>query len=320
MRGSTVLRRQLGLALAKVVDQETEEGLEVVAIRLQSILGQHALVRDVVQVRFDQGSHTSNIARAPDLPCSSVIMQQWNPIELWIKRQLSRSPRAKRLASAVRRRLLPAFRHGEASRHWDERVVDVESAAPQGWLDVELVEVEHIRPQVTGDPEVSYLQSFLDHHLVHRPVDRLASLGCGGGNLERALVVHDAARRIDAFDVSPESIELARRLADEAGFGERIRYEVTDIDRIELEPGVYDAVVIKQALHHFEALEHVYEQIRRALVPGGVFMFNEFVGPSRFQWTDAQLDRMNAMLRALPKRIRRARAGGDHPPAAGPPT
>lgn len=232
-------------------------------------------------------------------------MKRWSPLETWIKRQLSRSPRAKRLASAVRRRVSPAFRRGLAASHWDDRVAEVESSAPQGWLDVERIEVEHIRPRVSGDPDVSYLDHFLAVHLPDRPVDRLLSLGCGGGNLERALVVRDAARRIDAFDVSPESIALARRLAEEAGFADRITYAVADIDRIELEAGAYDAVVIKQALHHFEALEHVYDQVRRALVPGGIFLFNEFVGPSRFQWSDEQLEHANRWLRDLPKRLRR---------------
>ena len=35
-------------------------------------------------------------------------------------------------------------------------------------------------------------------------------------------------------------------------------------------------------------------------------MFNEFVGPSRFQWSDLQLELMNRLLEVLPERHRRA--------------
>lgn len=222
-----------------------------------------------------------------------------------LKRQLSRSPAAVRLAKGIRRRISPAFR-GLASRHWDARVEQVESATPQGWLDVELVELEHIRPRISGDPAVPYLQHFLSAHLPHAPVNRLLSLGCGGGNLERDLIALGAADHIDASDVSAGSIELARRLAAEQGLGERIHYWVADLNRDTLPESAYDAVVIKQALHHFENLEHVYRQIRGSLRPGGLFMFNEFVGPTRFQWTDLQLGHMNRLLGELPKAIRTA--------------
>lgn len=225
--------------------------------------------------------------------------------EIHLKRLLSRYPLLKRCASAVRRRVLPAWRRGRAAQHWDGRVEQVESAAPQGWLDLEMVEREHIRPLVSGDPEVSYLEHFLECHLPHRPVGRLLSLGCGGGNLERDLLRLGAAQKIDGFDESPASIDLARRFAAQEGMAEQLHYDVADLNRLELEPKTYDVVIAKMALHHFEALEHVYAQLRRCLRPGGLLMFNEFVGPSRFQWTDLQLEHMNHLLRSLPAEIRK---------------
>ena len=219
------------------------------------------------------------------------------------KRQLSRSPALMHLAKALRRRLSPTFR-GLASDHWDARVDQVESATPQGWLDVDLVEVEYIRPRISGDPAVPYLHHFLRTHVPQAPVDRLLSLGCGGGNLERDLIALGAARQIDASDVSAGSIELAQRLAVEQGLDDRITYAVADLNHDTLPESCYDLVVIKHALHHLENLEHVYQQIRLSLRPGGLFMFNEFVGPTRFQWTDLQLAHMNRLLADLPKALR----------------
>ncbi len=233
---------------------------------------------------------------------------RWNRFEIWVKRRLSLHPRLKRLASVLRRRL-PRWRQGVAARHWDQRVTEVETGGPQGWLDSELVEREHIRPQISGDPDVSYLEHFCRRHVFRssggRPAGRVLSLGCGGGNLERALLHLGAAEKIDAYDESPESIDLARDLARREGMEERIRYQVADVNRIALEPAAYDVAIAKMALHHFERLEHVCGEVRQALRPGGLFMFNEFVGPSRFQWTDPQLRLMNRMLEALPESIRR---------------
>lgn len=58
--------------------------------------------------------------------------------------------------------------------------------------------------------------------------------------------------------------------------------------------------------------------MRRALQPGGVFHLNEFVGPDRFQWTDAQLDHLNAFCEALPERYRRLASGQVRPPVIRP--
>jgi SAM-dependent methyltransferase len=195
--------------------------------------------------------------------------------------------------------------------HWDHNVARVESKELKGWLDWEFIEVEHIRPQLSGDKSVYYLQHFFRSHLPRMPVARALSLGCGGGNLERALIQLKAARTIDAFDASPESIRVAAELADKEGKGQQIRYRVADINKLELEPAAYDFVVAKMSLHHFEDLDHVYGQIRRALKPGGVFMFNEYVGPTRFQWTDLQLELANRILQTLPREFRRSAFSGD---------
>jgi SAM-dependent methyltransferase len=225
-------------------------------------------------------------------------------VERWLKRRLVPYPRLWRIARSIRRRLdRPVF--AGSTRCWDRAVGEIEGSGPQGWLDWELIEVEHVRPQVSGDPRVYYLDHFFDAHLPDLPVERALSLGCGGGNLERGLIERGTARKIDAYDSSPESVRLARDLAASAGVGDRIRYEVADVNRIELPEATYDFVVAKMALHHFEGLEHVYGQVRRALKPGGLFMFNEFVGPSRFQWTDLQLELMNHILEVMPASCRR---------------
>lgn len=218
------------------------------------------------------------------------------------KRHLSNTP----LHRAVRR-AVGKTRHGG---HWDKHVGLVESGALKGWLDWEFIEVEHIRPSVSGDKAVYYLQHFFSGHLPQMPVQRALSLGCGGGNLERHLIRMGAAASIDAYDASAESIRLARQLADDEGLAGQLHYEVADINSLHLPEGAYDFIVAKMSLHHFADLDHLYGQIRRALKPGGVFMFNECVGPTRFQWTPVQLELANKILNTLPDAFRYSAGSG----------
>ncbi len=227
-------------------------------------------------------------------------------IDRALRRWLSVHPRLRSVALAVRRRLRPLAGAASARRHWDLLVGAVDSGEHAGWLDCPLIEREYIRPQVSGDPEVDYLSHFVSTHLARRPVERGLSLGCGGGAVERALIQVDAATVMDGLDVSPSSIELARRRAAEAGMDSRLCYRVEDIDGLSLPPRRYGFAVAKMALHHLTDLEHVFAEVAGALAPGAPLMFNEFVGPSRFQWSDRQVDLMNEMLARMPPRIRRA--------------
>ena len=78
-----------------------------------------------------------------------------------------------------------------------------------------------------------------------------------------------------------------------------------DILDVPLEDGAYDLAIAEQSLHHLHPLEPALRRIERALRPGGWFVFNEFVGPARFQWTSAQLAAVDTLLAALPERYRR---------------
>jgi 2-polyprenyl-3-methyl-5-hydroxy-6-metoxy-1,4-benzoquinol methylase len=195
---------------------------------------------------------------------------------------------------------------GSAARYWDRQFQVAEPPKPSGWLEMELIEKEYIRPQVSGDREVYYLTYFANTRLGHIPVKRVLSLGCGGGNLERALASMGVSQRIDGIDISKESIQYSRERAKTEGLDDRLVYGVQDINSIKLPERFYDCVIAKMSIHHVQELEHVFDEVRDSLKPDGVFMLNEYVGPNRFQWTDDQLNYANQMFGQLPDRIRKA--------------
>ena len=150
------------------------------------------------------------------------------------------------------------------------------------------------------------------------PVPRALSLGCGFGALERDLVARGLVQHFEAFDLAEGAIAEARRLAAEAGLADRIAYRVADLEQANFPPGSIDIVFAHSSVHHVERLEPLFAAIRRALRPGGILHLHEFVGPTRFQWTDAQLRLGNALLDALPPRLRRLPDGTPKPPLSRP--
>ena len=140
------------------------------------------------------------------------------------------------------------------------------------------------------------------------PVPRVLSLGCGHGDLERGLMLHGVAERYDGIDLSEGAIERARHLAAAAGM-HQIHYTVGDLEHADFAEGAFDIVFFHHSMHHIEDLESLCVAVRRALRPGGVLHLDEYVGPDRFQWTDAQLHHLNTFVQALPSRYRRLHTG-----------
>ena len=62
-------------------------------------------------------------------------------------------------------------------------------------------------------------------------------------------------------------------------------------------------------MHHFSPLKDILFKINNFLKPDGFFVVNEFVGPTRFQWADRQLEVINGLLSILPVQYRTERNG-----------
>jgi ubiquinone/menaquinone biosynthesis C-methylase UbiE len=156
---------------------------------------------------------------------------------------------------------------------------------------------------ITGDPEVDYITYVSRKYLAPRiPLTGL-SLGCGVGQKELTWASHCEYTRLDAYDLAPQRIAAAQKQARTSG-ATNVHFLVGDVYRVEWPARYYDVVFSDQSLHHFTPLDQLLARIRRVLKPDGYLILNEFVGPTRFQWTDRQLEVINGVLAILPPRYR----------------
>jgi glycosyltransferase involved in cell wall biosynthesis/SAM-dependent methyltransferase len=170
------------------------------------------------------------------------------------------------------------------------------------WMESPLIAGPYINRQISGDPADNWM-IWVRKALVPNKLGRGLSLGCGEGCLERHATSLGICEAFDAFDISAQAIAIARAKAAQEGCA-HIHYEVRDVNKIQLPPEHYDIAFAGSALHHIASLEHVLDEVHKALKPGCFFIANEFVGPSRFQWTDKQLQIINELLALLPPRYR----------------
>jgi SAM-dependent methyltransferase len=155
-----------------------------------------------------------------------------------------------------------------------------------------------INLRVSGNDQTWPLDS-LYVSLSGRRFQRLLSLGCGTGRLERAISRHRIAEQIEGIDGSPVSIDIAKSRSREEQL-ENIAYETGDLNHLEIRRSWYDAIVFHQSLHHVDAVERLLERVRRALTPDGLLFLEEWVGPSRTEWSASRLAPLRALFEEVP--------------------
>lgn len=186
---------------------------------------------------------------------------------------------------------------------------DNTGGGPKNWGDIRAIR-EHWNFMVSGETGVDFREYLSRKYFSERSPLLALSLGCGAGGNELKWARFGAFRRIDAYDLSEARIELARKRAKEDGYDAVLNFKTGDVFQLTGRENCYDVVICEASLHHFSPLDKILSRIESYLKEDGFFIINEFVGPTRFQWADRQLEVINALLSLLPSKYK-VRWGGN---------
>ncbi|MEU9143566.1 class I SAM-dependent methyltransferase [Streptomyces sp. NPDC048349] len=188
-------------------------------------------------------------------------------------------------------------------RHWSR----VDPSLTEWWAIPAVVKRWNLL--MTGDPDTPFPDYVAAGHFAPRTDLRGLSLGCGTGGNELLWAKTGAFGLLEGVDVAQQRIDFATRAAAEHGLADVLRFRVSDVNRMTGDGERFDVLLGLQSLHHFDDLDATLPRLSRLIEPGGTFVVDEFVGPTRFQWTDGQLDAANALLAQLPEERRRLADG-----------
>lgn len=127
--------------------------------------------------------------------------------------------------------------------------------------------------RLTRDVDYEGWADYVERHFRShgRPVEAVAELGCGAGSLTRLLARR--GYRMTALDLSPDMLAAA----EEKCRGLGVQLVCRDMARLTL-PEPADAVISCldsiNYVTHPSALKRTFRRVRRALVPGGLFLFD----------------------------------------------
>ena len=194
--------------------------------------------------------------------------------------------------------------------HWDQRVTEDRPTHWMGhpWVIAKVNRlVGEIEADTWGAGLVARLQAKYADAL---PFKRGISVACGKGLVELDLVQRGIVERFECFDFAEQRIEIGRRRARQAGLRDRVHYHASDALAEVTGDGEFDFVHWRNAIHHMLDTREAIAWSARCLAPGGVLYLDDYVGPSRFQYSDAQMDAFNEVYAAIPRRLL-ARPGGE---------
>jgi SAM-dependent methyltransferase len=182
-----------------------------------------------------------------------------------------------------------------SSKHWDAYASAGEN--PQ-WTQNPLIESAVYR-RITGGVNKYWLNWMLEDAL-GGPFERALSLACGTGGHELVMAHSGKFARIDAFDLSPKSIAIARDKARDAGI-DNIHFFEAGFDDFDgkLGDANYDVVCFFGSLHHVREIETVLGSVHRRLAAGGKLVFNEYTGDSYTILDDRKVNAINQLLATL---------------------
>lgn len=187
------------------------------------------------------------------------------------------------------------------SKKWEEHLRVEASGEWHAWLDHPMIN-EHYRQRarVEGQDWARWVTKRLD-----RPAENSLDLGCGAGTRSLFYFREGLIKRVEGFDISEARIAEAERVRMQNGIPGA--FEKLDCNTVELTPGQYDLIFSAHSFHHFIELEHIMQQVSKALAPDGLFVLEEFTGPTQFQWSDEQIDIVKSLLTLIPERLRQFR-------------
>ena len=193
------------------------------------------------------------------------------------------------------------------SRKWGDHLQVEASGEWHAWLDHPLVSSHYrSRSLIEGLPWEAWAG-----HRLGRPAARSLDLGCGAGHKSLTVFQSGSSRETHGIDISEDRIAEAERMRIAHGIPGEFR--VADVNTATLPANHYDLIFSSHSLHHFLALEHVMAQVHDALTPDGLFILEEFVGPTQFQWTDQQIETVKTLMALLPEAYRMLRWGAVKP-------
>jgi SAM-dependent methyltransferase len=193
-----------------------------------------------------------------------------------------------------------------ATSIWDDRYREGKLACAQERVESDPIDyTQHpflyqhaIAKRLTGSLDGNPLD-LIAQRFFRPPARKMLALGSGMAFVEQWFVEGGHVEHVLAFEQSAVAVEAAKQRIAKAGLAARIELRADDVMHAGLDPGQYDVVMVQASLHHFFNIEEMFALMHSVLKPGGLLVYDEYVGPDHHMYEPevmALMDEVNACL------------------------
>jgi SAM-dependent methyltransferase len=196
-----------------------------------------------------------------------------------------------------------------AAEHWARNTQPQPRSGIRNWWQSPHI-WRHINSLLGAENEAGQHAGFsgLIERTAGRRLTRAISVGCGTGAKEMRLIRSGIVEHFDLYEITEPRIALGIAEAEKLGISDKVTWHRADAFA-ECRRTDYDLVHWNNALHHMLDTDAAVAWSIERLKGGGIFAMDDFVGPSRFQWSDQDLAYAAAFRRDLPSRLMRVTDG-----------
>ncbi|MFT8244251.1 class I SAM-dependent methyltransferase [Roseomonas sp. BN140053] len=194
----------------------------------------------------------------------------------------------------------------DATSIWDQRYEGGEHVGSQPVVEgdpIDYTQHKFLYERAIARPQTGALEGYnldrVGRQFLTPPPARMLAIGSGMAFVEEHLLRHNYAQHITAYEMSGSAVEKARIRFAESGLSDRIEMRSADVLEENLPDGAFDAVFVQAAIHHFDRIDEMYALMHRVLRPGGLLVYDEYVGPDHHLYHPeviAIMDEINACL------------------------
>ncbi|HEY6343881.1 MAG TPA: class I SAM-dependent methyltransferase [Bryobacteraceae bacterium] len=168
---------------------------------------------------------------------------------------------------------------------------------PPSWVEVEKRAADLVRNATGFDLNGHVLDRLRSDRRV-----RMLSLGSGPGGLELAFAREASGAEITCIDLNADLIRLGQIRAEAEHLN--VRFEVGDLNVIDLLTNEYDLVFCHASLHHVLELERLSQQIKNSLRDGGNLITVDVCTRNGYLMWPETREIVRSLFRTLPARFR----------------
>jgi SAM-dependent methyltransferase len=163
--------------------------------------------------------------------------------------------------------------------------------------------IQHVNKKVCGQPLESLSAGITQKAMKlanGKPFLKGISVGCGNGGKEMRLIQAGLVDQFDLYELSDRRIEQGKQLAQKLRLTDKVTFHKGDAFEMVTRRASFDIVHWNNSLHHMMNVDQAVQWSHNILRKGGLFYMDDFIGPSRFQWSDRMLEIATRVHTALP--------------------